>query len=76
MFARDITIIAVGYTILAIAILWWGRKVALPTNGGISPSEVVEGIIPGGLATLIYIWFALLFLTAWAWFWKRYQKRR
>lgn len=68
MFAKVITLIALIYTVLAVALMRWADKVALPTRGGISPSEIIEGIIPGGVNTVVYLWFAFLFLTAWAWF--------
>ena len=40
MFTRIITTVGVVYTLLAGALVLWAGQVALPTKGGISPSEV------------------------------------
>ena len=62
-FKTIISIITAVYTTLGFTLLWYSRTVALPTHGGISPHEVVESIIPGGLETVLIIWIALMTLT-------------
>lgn len=57
----------VAYTVLGFGLDFLARRIALPTRGGISPSEVIEGIIPGGLSTLLFIWLLLLGWTILVW---------
>lgn len=72
--------LTVIYTIAVIALTMWARNTALPHLGGISASEVLEGVVPGGLTMLLPLWVLLVFLTAAAWVtsfvWVTYQRRR
>ncbi|MFB0538212.1 MAG: hypothetical protein ACETWR_24895 [Anaerolineae bacterium] len=67
MFTRIITSVAVVYTLLLGALSLWAREVALPTKGGISPSEVIEGFVSGGLNTLLLLWLLIFLATIGAW---------
>ena len=67
MFTRIITSVAVVYTLLLGALSLWAREVALPTKGGISPSEVIEGFVFGGLNTLLLLWLLIFLATIGAW---------
>ena len=68
-FTRVATAIVIVYSALFLTLSLWARSVALPTGEGISPSERLEGIIPGGLLTLIVVWIALVTLAGAAWSW-------
>ena len=76
MFTRTITAVAVIYTALCLALLLWTRSVASPTGGGISPSELLEGLVPGGLFTVLALWVVLFLVAAGAWVWDWGNKRK
>lgn len=60
----QITFIAFwGYTLLALAVVGLARAIAGPTRGGISPHELVEVWIPGGVLTILTGW--LVVAAAW-----------
>lgn len=67
MFKKGITAATIIYSLLLLALLVGGRAVAFPTEGGISPSEALEGMVPGGLATLLIFWLVLFCCTVGAW---------
>jgi hypothetical protein len=75
-----ITMLTAIYTVAAIVLTAWARSIGLPTRGGISPSEVLEGVVPGGLTTLLVIWILLMLLTLAVWVittvWIAYRRRR
>lgn len=66
-----LTVVTLTYTVAGLSLMAWARSIALPTRGGISPSEVLEGIVPGGLNTMLMVWLVLALLTAviWVAFW-------
>jgi hypothetical protein len=67
--AKIITVIVAIFTVLCLGLLLWSRSVALPTKGGISPHEVVEGLIPGGVGTLLTLWIGLVLVAASIYVW-------
>jgi hypothetical protein len=64
---RVAALLTVLYTTTAAALVGWARAVALPTRGGISASEVLDGVVPGGLTALLVVWVLLVCLTAAVW---------
>lgn len=74
MFTRAVSVAIAIYTVFAFVVMSWARYIALPTNGGISASEVVEGVIPGGLNTLLLGWVLLTFMIVGARVWELSQK--
>lgn len=76
---RIIAITTTVYTILVVALIFESRNIACPlspTCSGISPSEVLEGWIPGGLNTFVILWIALLLTTAIVWYWEKKEIRK
>jgi len=65
--ARIFTGFTLGYLILFLYLDWYARSIAKPTNGGISVSEVLEGIFPGGLIGLLSLFGILVFITLVTW---------
>ena len=53
---------------IAFAVLMlYTARIADPTAGGISRSEVLEGIVPGDLNSLLIVWAALVFIAVLVW---------
>jgi hypothetical protein len=63
----SVALLTVLYTVGAFALVNCARDVSLPTRGGISASEVLQGVVPGGISTLLIVWVALVILTVVAW---------
>lgn len=62
-----ITILTIFYAVLLVVVFQYSKTVADPTQGGISRSEVLEGIIPGGINTLLVFLVVFLALTFGSW---------
>lgn len=62
-----VTAVWLIYTLIFLALNFQARRIALPTRGGISVSEVLEGWTPGGVTTLLALWMALLLMVLGVW---------
>ena len=64
MLAGATTVVTVVAVLASALLIEWARHVALPTGRGISASEVLEDVVPGGLNALLLGCLALVLLTA------------
>lgn len=66
-FTKILAVILVLYTVVVSSFILWVQRTAFSTKGGISPSELLQGWIPGGLFTLLVIWGILFLIVVWGW---------